>query len=582
MDHWLLACLACMAVWILLSWLDDLFIALVGLAIRRRAFPWPADAALDAAPERRIAILVPLWHEHRVIGRMLERNLAGVHYKAYDFFVGVYPNDLLTARAVADAAAHDPRVHSAAVPHDGPTSKGDCLNWIYRRMLEYESARGVHFDLVVTHDAEDLIHPESLRLINWFSRDYQMVQVPVLALPTAIRELTHGIYCDEFAVSQSIDIPVRQFLGGFLPGNGVGTGFDRHALDCLAATSGGIFEPGCLTEDYENGYRLHAMGCRQLFVPLRVRPQGPVATREYFPRDFAAAVRQRSRWVAGIALQGWQRHGWRVPWRQVYWFWRDRKGLVGNLLPLAANIAFCFGLLLGGVVLELPTWTRPVWDACLLFFVLHMILRIWACARIFGYRFAAAAPLRMVWGNAVNCFATIAALRQFFGARLRHRVLAWRKTEHVYPTHCALEAGRPRIGDLLVKLRAAPIEEVEEAARCKPEGVRLGEYLLSCDRISEENLYRALSLQAGIPLGAPGEVSRLAARALPIETARRWRVLPYRIDLGQLHVATTEVPSEEMTRELAGCSSLELRFRLVRPADFERLAKEYLTAAAIA
>src|SRR5262249_38834790 len=266
---------------------------------------------------RRIAIFVGLWREHRVIGHMLEHNLSLIHYSNYDVFVGVYPNDELTERAVADAARRDPRIQLAVCPHDGPTSKGDCLNWIYRGMAAYEKRHRVRFEIIITHDAEDLIHPESLRLINWYSREHEMVQVPVLALPTPAHEITHGIYCDEFAETQTKDIPVRQRLGGFLPSSGVGTGFDRESLERLGAARGGrSFDPECLTEDYENGLRFYLMGLRQIFLPIVFDHRGPIATREYFPRTLRAAVRQRSRWVAGIALQGWQNHGWRVPPRQ--------------------------------------------------------------------------------------------------------------------------------------------------------------------------------------------------------------------------------------------------------------------------
>jgi hypothetical protein len=122
---------------------------------------------------------------------------------------------------------------------------------------------------------------------------------------------------------------------------------------------------------------------------------------------------------------------------------------------------------------------------------------------------------------------------------------------------------------------------VEQAAADKPESLRLGEYLVYLQVVTEENLYRALSVQAGIPLGAPAasEVNRNVTRALPLEVARRWRVLPYRVHLGQLHLVTAELPSEEMTRALASHSTLELRFRLVRPADYNRLAREYLSKA---
>ena len=190
------------AVWIVISGLDDLFITLVGLATCRLSFPWPSDAAVRRAAERHIAVFVPLWREDAVIGRMLEHNLAAIRYRNYHFFVGVYPNDAQTIHAVTVQARRHPRVHIAICPHDGPTSKGDCLNWIYQRMKDHEARHQIRFRIVVTHDAEDLIHPESLGLINWFSRRYAMVQVPVLPLPTAVGEWTHGLYCDEFAEYQ--------------------------------------------------------------------------------------------------------------------------------------------------------------------------------------------------------------------------------------------------------------------------------------------------------------------------------------------------------------------------------------------
>jgi hypothetical protein len=124
--------------------------------------------------------------------------------------------------------------------------------------------------------------------------------------------------------------------------------------------------------------------------------------------------------------------------------------------------------------------------------------------------------------------------------------------------------------------------DVENAARELPKGLRIGEYLVQLQMLSEENLYQALSLQTGIPVGrlSSGEVDRLAARALPVEAVRHWKVLPYRVETGQLHVATADVPSQELTRELASLSALEIRYCLVRPGEFAKLAREYLPPAA--
>jgi adsorption protein B len=512
LEHCGAACLVVLAIWILLSGLDDLFIDLVYFLRGRAPFSWPDKKELASLPQRRIAILVPLWQEQAVVGRMLRHNRSVICYSNYDFFVGVYPNDGATMEAVQEVADCDSRVHLAVCRHNGPTSKADCLNRAYDQMTDYEALHRVRFDVVMTHDAEDLIHPESLRLVNWFSRDYQMVQVPVLPLPTPAREWTHGLYCDEFAEYQSKDIPVRQILGGFLPSNGVGTGFDRAALDRLRHDHSGLaFDPECLTEDYESGFRMHAAGYRQIFLPIQSQPQAGsvIATREYFPRRSWPAVRQRSRWVAGITLQGWERHGWRVPLWQKYWFWRDRKGLVGNLLSPITNIVLFLWLAHLAAAIPIPRWLTPPLPFWLSgiglgtggLALLQIGIRMHLSSRFFGIRFAAISPLRAFWGNALNCAATLEAIRLFVTARLRRHAPDWRKTEHAYPGEPLHIHHRPRLGEVLVSLRYLSARELEEALPGCPRNLRLGEYLVQRKKITEWELERALSAQSGRPPG---------------------------------------------------------------------------------
>jgi hypothetical protein len=127
-------------------------------------------------------------------------------------------------------------------------------------------------------------------------------------------------------------------------------------------------------------------------------------------------------------------------------------------------------------------------------------------------------------------------------------------------------------------MRALLVSDVEKAASSLPSGTRIGEYLVQLHKLSEENLYHALSLQSGLPAGPVSgrEVDRLATRALPAEVARRWNVLPYRLEAGRLYVAVADVPSRELTRELARLSALEIRYHLVEPRQFAQLAGEYL------
>ncbi len=585
------------AIWVLLSGLDDLVLDIaclyrwmVGKLFGRGRTPTPTEAELANIPHKRIAIFVPLWKEYGVIRNMIEHNVVTPRYDKCDFFIGVYPNDDATVAAVRELDARFPNVHLAMCPHNGPTSKADNLNWVFQRMLQYEATLGARFEIVMTHDAEDLLHPEELRWVNYYGQHYDMVQIPVLPLATPVHELLHGVYCDEFAEYQTKDMPIRPFLGGFLPSCGVGTGFSRVALERLAnAHSDCIFEPRCLTEDYENGFRLHRLGCSQVFVPVTKHKGTFVATRGYFPRSFRAAVKQRTRWITGIALQSWEMHGWRDTLRQFYWFWRDRKGLAGSLLSPAANVVFLYGagswyihgmdghawrLLLDGS----SAWVYDTFVFSMALQAVHLSLRMRFSARIYGWRFASLVPVRVVYGNVINLLATMSALRRYFQAKWAGRALIWLKTEHAYPSGSALENEWRKLGEILVGSQYLPSEELDEALQSQPAGVRIGEHLVRLGKLSESDLYECLSLQQKVSFEKLDltQVSRPITRALPAHVARKWKVLGYKVASGQLFLAGPDVPSPKMSEDLRHFSSLEIRFHLVTPANFQELVNEFL------
>ncbi len=578
---WMLAPLGLL---ILLNGLDDLVVDLMWayywlrrVLLRRPPVPLPTEADLDSTPEKRIAVFVPLWHEHEVISDMLAHNISAVRYRNYHFFVGVYPNDRLTVDAVQAASRRFVNVHEAICPHDGPTSKPDCLNWIFQRMLLYEEVNGVEFDIVLTHDAEDLMHPESLRWINHYSSSYGFVQIPVLALRTPALELTHGVYCDEFAEFQTRDLPVRNRMGSFVPSSGVGTAYAREAIELLASTnSNRVFDPGCLTEDYENGYRLHQLGIRQFFVPI-AGGASPIATREFFPRRLASAIRQRTRWVTGIALQGWELHGWSGGWRQVFWLWRDRKGLFASPLSLLTNLVCAYGL------------SSRIWDRVnppsqlvhllgitLALQIIRMGVRMGCSARIYGLGFSLMVPVRAIAGNLINAMAVVRAIHRYLHAKVTGEKLVWVKTEHAYPSRQALLGTRRRIGEILVGLGYLEQTDLDEALAIKPATVRLGEYLVGLGMIGEEELYEGLAIQQLLPLAdiPLRSVTRRVARALPAAVSSQWNVLPFRVTSGRLDVACPDLPAAALETALREHTALEIRFHLITPMRYRELAEK--------
>ena len=585
-DHAIVWALAPLAIAILISGLDDLVIDFAWAAawlhrkLRPRAslFP-PGPLQLDSAPRLRIAIFLPLWQEHDVIARMLEHNLASIRYPDYHVFAGAYPNDDRTQTAVRRAAEKFSNIHLVLCPHDGPTSKADCLNWIFQHAGLYEECQQTRFDVIVTHDAEDIIHPDELRWINFYAARYDFIQTPVLPLATPLNKFTHGLYCDEFAEYHTRDMPVRPLLGGFLPSAGVGTGYRRDALDRLAeASANRVFEPEALTEDYENGLKMFRLGCTQGFVPLvRSNGRGYCATREFFPQTWPAALRQRTRWVTGIALQTWQRHGWGKNPGEAYWLWRDRKGLIANPLGLAANFVFLYGL-------ATQIWTRTtplaagVAKLTLAIASLRLIVRMACGARIYGIVFASLAPFRAIYGNLLNSAATVQALARFAKARALGRPLKWLKTDHAFPSRAALIEDKKKLGEILVSSGYLSLAALNAALAGKPAELRFGEHLVRTGALDESAVYEALSLQQGLPLSEtrPEEVRAAVARALPEQVARQWRVLPFRVAEGSLHLATPELPSAEMSASVRSFTALELRFHLMPPRKFETLTRALL------
>jgi adsorption protein B len=343
------------------------------------------------------------------------------------------------------------------------------------------------------------------------------------------------------------------------------------------ASSNQLFDPEALTEDYENGLHLFRLGCSQAFVPIsRVASgdDGFVATREFFPNTFNAALRQRTRWVTGIALQGWQRFGWSGSMREVYWLWRDRKGLLANPLSLAANVVFAYGL-------ATALWTRvspgqaQLAAATLVLQLIRLGVRMLCVGRVYGFIFALGVPVRAVYANVLNSAATVRAITRYTSARIRGRPLSWLKTEHAYPARAALLAQKRKLGEILVSTGSMPAAELAVALAEQTPGMRLGEYLVASRKLEMEALYQALSFQQGLPLARvePEAVPWPVAHALPEHAIRQWQVLPFRVAEQNLFIASPEAPGTATMQALRSFTSLELRFHLVTPAEFERLSK---------
>jgi adsorption protein B len=439
------------AVGFLIGGVDDLLIDLIWLGrsawrslivYRRHVRVCAATIAAPTEPGR-LALFVAAWREEAVIGGMVSAALRRLRHPDWRLYVGCYPNDPGTIAAVERAAGDDPRVRIVIGDKPGGTTKAGCLNWIWQAMLDDEQADGRRFKAIILHDAEDVVHPDELAVYDALIGRFDLVQLPVH--PVMVRgagsfaALVSSHYCGEFSEAHSKQVVVREAVGAAVPSAGVGCAIERSMLAAIAEGREGPFDPQSLTEDYELGLRIGALGGRGAFVRLPAGDgRGMVAVRACFPHSVVGAVRQKSRWLTGIALAGWDRLGWSGGLAERWMRLRDRRA------PLAALVLTCgYTALAGWATTHLAAWMvggeapQPMIPLPLLLANLALLgwrvgMRATVTARSHGWRMAVLTPLHMVIGNLV---AMAAAARAFglYSGLIRHGRLHWDKTTHVLP-----------------------------------------------------------------------------------------------------------------------------------------------------
>jgi adsorption protein B len=384
-----------------------------------------------------LALLVPAWDEAAVIASMLRATIDRLDYSNYRIFVGHYRNDPATLAAIA--SVDDPRIEAVQVEGNGPTTKADCLNHLYDALIAYETSTGCEAKAVVLHDAEDVIHPLELRIFDRLIERAAVVQLPVLPLPDPASRWISGHYCDEFAEAHVKELVVRESVGAAIPLAGVGCAIARRPLAQLAAMEDGRpFTASSMTEDYEIGLKLGAIGLKTMFVRIPARPgeRGVVASRGHFPSTLGSAVRQKARWLGGIALAGWDRLGWSGGIGERWMRLRDRRGPLAALLLLAAYAAaFLWSQIWIAEALGAPIHARL--DPRLVTLLTingwllawRVLMRVVFTTSAYGVGEGLRSIPRLVIGNVIAMLAAARAVSLHLGGGAKR----WDKTRHIFP-----------------------------------------------------------------------------------------------------------------------------------------------------
>lgn len=525
--------------------------------LRKKEYQPLTYEKLINVPEKKIAIIVPCWHESDVIEAMLAHNVRAIDYDNYDIMIGVYPNDPETIAAVERAAKNLLHVRMIINDKPGPTNKSDNLNSIYRHLCEFEQQNNVFYEIIVFHDSEDIIHPLSLKLYNFLIPRVQMIQLPVFPLEVPLRQWTHWIYNDEFAENHTKDIIVREAIKGLVPSAGVGTGFAREAIQWLAEMNNGIpFLTKTLTEDYNTALRIRHKGLRQIFVTQKVRRtirvkrwrffgklipkvvDEYVATRALFPMEYLKAVRQKARWIMGITMQEWSASGWYGALPVQFTLFHDRKALITHFINVFGYFVFSFWL-----VYSIWVWYEPdyptlqeyfnkyplVWIliiGCTLIMLERFVQKIIAVYRIYGLVPAISSVPRTFYANIMNMHALLRAYRIFFFGAGKATAKRWEKTDHAFPKSSQLRAYRRKVGDLLVKNHLISQEDLVRALSQQMKmGGKIGDVLVQQGAIDQKTLLSVLGHQFNLEIVENAKDRLLGREKLPKLSKRNYQWL---------------------------------------------------------
>ena len=175
-----------------------------------------------------------------------------------------------------------------------------------------------------------------------------------------------------------------------------------------------------------------------MFVRIPAEPgsRAVVASRGHFPSTVSAAVRQKARWIGGIAFAGWDRLGWRGGPGERWMRMRDRRGPLAALLLLAgyaaailwAQIALAAAL---GAPIAVPVsapLAMMMWiNGWLLGW--RMLMRASFTTAAYGWREGLRSIPRMVTANVIAVLAARRALLIHSAGGAKR----WDKTQHIFP-----------------------------------------------------------------------------------------------------------------------------------------------------
>jgi adsorption protein B len=408
-----------------LSSFDDLLIDLFAIGIRQQKH----NGLSSSTPK--IGVFIANWQEADIIPVTIPGNISEITDPNVVFYVGVYPNDTPTLEAARKIESEYPdRVKVIVNRMNGPTTKGQLLNHMFLEVIGNDGP-----DIIVFHDSEDKIDPRLFQLYaSLVSEGYDYIQTPVFSLPSEHRSYVGASYEDMLGEFHTRIMVVREALGVAIPSAGVGTAFTKQVAQTFINERGEVLADGSVVEDYIFGHECHRKGFRCTFVNVHDN-DGHIATWEFFPSTIATSVKQKSRWIYGIAFDAWRRLGWYGGLKDRWFLMRDRKAMFTAFLAPLSFIYF-IGILIFGIDdhhISATTASILWWSVVINMFacLIRYWVRVSSHNNVYGNGNFVGIVIRWFVSLWVDALATARAWKMFLvDSSFATRPVAWAKTTH--------------------------------------------------------------------------------------------------------------------------------------------------------
>ncbi len=565
----------------------------------------------NTAPKM-LAVSIAAWHEANVIGDVITNFINTTDYpkSMYHLFVGVYPNDPETIKAVEDAGKSFPNVHAIVNSEDGPTTKAQNINHVISEIRRFEKENQIQFAALTIHDSEDAIHTYELLTTNYLIDSHDALQFPVfpiLEMPrfgNFFRQLTTATYADEFAENHFMTLVQRRDTGAFVPCAGTGFAVSKRVLNQLGDEP--LLPSNSLTEDYLLSLNLYKKGISLHYVLNklpRVIKNGKlkmdfITTRSLFPATFKAAVRQKTRWTYGIAMKSIGIKDIFTPekisFAGRYSFYKDIKTKFLNLLPLLGYILAIY------IIVAAILGLDPFFEKGSIFYYLSIAVFVIMCIRQFTRAYALYSvyglrsvffgcllpplfPIRLIYGNVINFCAVVGAFKMKLGLGRNKKQKAgnevktdikneekkgkesWAKTDHTFLSRDQLRQYRRMLGDVLIIQGYITARQFQDALKNadKEHGEHIGEYLIDHGFITEEQMIRSLSHVKHIQFIPQDVLMRLdyheVMHGFDVQMLMKNKILPLTMENGTMIIGICNNTKDEDIRRFEEENHIQTR-----------------------